>query len=465
MIDKLFFVVLVLNATGLFSFLAEEFNVSIGVVTGTLFGLNILYLIIKMRYSIALFHKAGIAMLNWFVILLAWPLFTLLYAQSLEIREIGLQVYYFTLFSGAAIYTIANGLTSMRRLLAVSLVITIFGMVLNLLAPQYFEAVSDVAGAEVLREGRVCGFILQPNQLALSLDFMFIAWFMLWGRKKILLEAAAILIFMLLILLTGSRTGMVTAAIVVMFVLMPARKDRRWVVNKKYLLKLGTLMIAMAIGIIAMKFYLTRINYTDTQEDDLLDRMELMLNFKLGNEEKITDIRSMEQRMDAQAVYWSLFKERPLFGHGFGAEVYYMEISYILLTSHSDALKNAMEYGFMYPVAFCLLMLLLYRRKSRREIESFFKVSSIGQFVTITVLLFCLGSIMDTRTFYIVLGMFFAVVYYPKKIFCYDNARHINRVLTRREIAGFYRRKTRKGIFQADADFDDKKTFEPGIDQ
>jgi len=92
MIDKLFFVVLVLNATGLFSFLAEEFNVSIGVVTGTLFGLNILYLIIKMRYSIALFHKAGIAMLNWFVILLAWPLFTLLYAQSLEIREIGLQV-------------------------------------------------------------------------------------------------------------------------------------------------------------------------------------------------------------------------------------------------------------------------------------------------------------------------------------------------------------------------------------
>lgn len=462
MIDKLFFFILVLNATGLFTFLAEEFDVSIGIVTGTLLGLNILYLIIKVRYSIAVFHKAGIGMLNWLVVLLAWPLFTLLYSPSLEIREIGLQLYYFTLFSGAAIYTIANGLPSMRRLIAISLLLTIFGMVLNLVAPQYFEAVSDIAGAEVLREGRVCGFILQPNQLALSLEFMFIAWFMLWDRKRIWLEVAAIMIFMLLILLTGSRTGMVTAAIIVLFTLMPERK----VLSKRYLLKLGTLMLALVVGIIAMKFYLAQINYTDVQEDDLINRMELMLNFKLGNEDKITDIRSMEQRMDAQAVYWSLFKERPLFGHGFGAEVYYLEIGYMLLTAHSDALKDAMEYGFMYPAAFCLLLLLLYRRKSRRAVEGFFKANSMGQFVFITVLLFCLGSIMDTRPFYIILGMFFSIIYYSKRIFCYDNeSKQITGILSRREIAGFYKRQQRKGIFTADADFDDKKPCEPEINQ
>ncbi|HEY9161950.1 MAG TPA: O-antigen ligase family protein [Desulfomonilia bacterium] len=459
MIDKLFFVVLVLNATGLFSFLAEEFDVSIAIVTGTLLGLNIFYLIIKLRYSIAVFRMAGIGMLNWFVILLVWPLFTLLYAQSLEIREIGLQVYYFTLFSGAAIYTIANGLTSMRRLLAVSLVITIFGMVLNLLAPQYFEAVSYIAGAEVLKEGRVCGFILQPNQLALSLDFMFIAWFMLWGRRRIWLEAAAILIFMLLILLTGSRTGMVSTAIIVIFILMPERN----VVSRRYLLKLGTLMLALVAGIAAMKFYLAQINYTDVHEDDLINRMELMLNFKLGNEDDIKNIGSIQQRIDTQAFYWSLFKESPLFGHGFGAEAYYKESGNIFLSAHSDALKSAMEYGFLYPAVFCLLVLLLYRRKSRREIERFLKVNSIGQFVSITVLLFCMGSIMDTRTFYIILGMFFAVVYCPRRVFCYDDTSHITRVLSRREITGYYKRKQRR-IVTADSDFDDKNTCELGME-
>jgi O-antigen ligase len=325
--------------------------------------------------------------------------------------------------------------------------------VLNLVAPQYFEAVSYIAGAEVLKEGRVCGFILQPNQLALSLEFMFIAWFMLWGRKRIWLEAAAILLFMLLILLTGSRTGMVSAAIIIIFILMPERR----VISRRYLMKLGTLMFALVAGIVVMKFYLAQINYTDVQEDDLINRMELMLNFKLSNEDNITNIGSVQNRMDAQAFYWSLFKERPLFGYGFGAEAYYKETGNIFLSAHSDALKNAMEYGFMYPAAFCLLLVLLYRRKSRREIESFFKVNSVGQFAFLTILLFSMGSIMDTRTFYVILGMFFAVVYCPKSVFCYDtDTLQITRILSRREITGFYKRKPCKDLFTAGARIDDK---------
>ena len=115
MIDKVFFVVLVLNTTGLFLFLAPQFGMLIGHVSLALLVLNIFYLVVKARRSTRLFLRGGIG--GWLFVLLLWPLFTLLYAPSLEIREIGLLLYCLSLFLGAVVYTVANGLPAMHCLM------------------------------------------------------------------------------------------------------------------------------------------------------------------------------------------------------------------------------------------------------------------------------------------------------------------------------------------------------------
>ncbi len=437
MIDKIFFVVLVLNATGLFGFIAPQLGVTIGQVSLALLILNILYLLIMVRCSTMVFRKVG--MIAWLFVLLIWPLITTLYAPSFEIREIGLQLYYFTLFYGAVVYTVANGLPSMYRLMTASLVLTLIGMGLNLINPQYFEVVSDMAEAKVLKQARVCGFFLQPNQLAICINLMFIGWFSLRQWKNAWFEMIVIITFLLAVLLTGSRTGMLLAVIVVVFVLLPIRRNKKWVINRRYLLKLGMLMFALAVGIIAMKFYLAQINYTDKKEDDLIDRMELMLNFKFSNEDNIKDIENVQARMDAQAVYWSLLKARPLFGYGFGAESYYKEIGNIFMSAHSDALTYAMEYGIFYPVVFILLLLSLYFKRNRRDIEGVFQTNTIVQFIAVTIPVTLIASIRDTRTFYVVWGMVFAAIYCSKGIFRYDKCTHqISGVLSKNEIARLY---------------------------
>jgi O-antigen ligase len=437
MIDKIYFVILVLNVTGLFGFIAPQLGVTIGQVSLALLVLNILYLLFMVRYSTMVLLKVG--MIEWLFVLLIWPLITAFYAPSFEIREIGLQLYYFTLFYGAIVYTVANGLPSMHRLMTVSLVLTIFGMGLNLINPQYFEVVSDMAEAKVLKQARVCGFILQPNQLAVCINLMFIGWFSLRKWKNAWLEMIVIIMFLLAVLLTGSRTGMLLAVIVVIFVLLPIRKNRKWVINKRYLMKLGTLMLALVAGIVAMKFYLAQINYTDKKEDELINRMELMLDFKLSDEDNIKDIENVQARVDAQAFYWLLFKERPLFGHGFGAEAYYKEIGYIFLSAHSDALTFAVEYGVFYPVVFILLLLSIYFKRNRRDIEGVFDTNTIGQFVAVMIPVTLIASIRDTRTSYVVWGMVSAMIYCPKGIFRYDKCTHkISGVLSKSEIARLY---------------------------
>ena len=194
MIDTIYFIVLVLNASGLFRFIAPWFDMTIGQVSLILLVINTAYLVIKIRYPIALFRHP--AMRGWLYILLIWPLVTLLYAPSLGIREVGLQFYYFVLFLGAAVYTLSNGLPAARRILAVSLLITIIGIPLSMMAPEYFEKVAALAEARVEEMGRPLGFFMQPNRLATSLVMLFIGWFALSKNKNAWFTVLAILCFL-----------------------------------------------------------------------------------------------------------------------------------------------------------------------------------------------------------------------------------------------------------------------------
>jgi O-antigen ligase len=415
MLDRLFFVALVLNATGLFRFVAPHANITIGEVSLVLLLVNVWYLLARARWLEAvLLHRVIGA---WLVILILWPAFALLYAPSVEIRQIGLQLYYFTLFLGTVVYAVANPLTSVKRVLSASAVVTMVGLILSMVAPQYFETAAALADARVAPMGRPVGFFLQPNSLATGMVLLFIGWFWLWRRKNTLLEAAFLLIFLFLLLLTGSRAGVLMGLVVVMLTQVYLWKTQ--VDIGKIGITTGFLLICLVGGIIVTDYILVSVSEkTVREEHDIIGRIETMVSLRLTDAASLSDDTSVRERLEAQAVYWSLIQERPLLGHGFGSEEYFLKTGALFLSAHSNALTAAMEYGVLYPVAFLLMMFCLYANPNRRRVERSLRANGVGQFVVVTMFLFIVqGGLFDSRTFYVVWGIVFAAVHWPEFLF------------------------------------------------
>ena len=450
MLDKLFFIILVMNVTGLFRFLAPQFDVEIGQVSLVLLIFNLLYILVRLSYLIPMFPK----MLPWFVVLIAWPLATLAYAPTIELREIGLAVYRFTLFSGAVIFSASNGLSAIRRVFLVSLVLTVFGQVLNMGMPGYFETVAALADARVLSMGRAGGFFMQPNSLAIGLAFLFIGWLALARRDTVLREPIIIVAFLGSELLTGSRTGMVLGVVIVGVHLVYQWRARIFRSRKvRYLsARLAVLVVCVFFGLIGMKFFVEIYGrQIDRDPGDLIDRMNTLLELNLSGHEELAYDTSFQKRFSAQRVYWSLIKEKTFIGHGFGAEVFYLRNGTIHLTAHSTMLSVTMEYGVIYLLAFSLLLAMMFLNRHRGPVEQALGTNVITQFVLVTLLTFVIGGgLLVERAFFVVFGMVYTAAYYPWRVFACDaSTRTYTGMLSRDEIRQAQRNRVRNSRLEA----------------
>lgn len=421
MIDRLFLAILVLNATALFGFLAPQFGLSISQVSQTLLAFNLLYLISKAHVVQRLLARTEIA--QWCFLLLLWPLATLAYAPSFELRQIGLQLYFFTLFLGALVFAAANGVRRIRQLLELSIAITTVGLALSLVSPEYFEAVAELASAKTVKEGRAFGFFLQPNKLATSLTLLFLAWFPLRRTKNTIADAVTIATFMVVILLTGSRTGILMSVVVVGLLALNLWKTGG--AQGRSIVRVALLLGVLATGAAGLREYLAQLEYRDARRDDLISRMETLLNFELSDDGSLGEDGSIRARLDAQTVYWHLIEEKPILGHGFGSETYFRRLGPIFLTSHSDFLATAAEYGIAYPLWFIYALVAMYRRNERKTAEAILEANTIAQFTAVVLLLFVGSSIIHSRTFYVIWGALAATAYFPRNVFAQDSARGV----------------------------------------
>lgn len=422
-VDALYSIVIVLNTTGLFGFLAPPLGVSIGQISLALLGVNVLYLVSRARDSTAVLLRGGMG--TWLLLLLIWPLATVLYAPSLEVRDVGLQLYLFTLFFGATVYTVTNGMAAMHRVLRLSLAITIVGLVLSMLVPGYFAAVAQLAGAAAFAgEVRASGFFLQPNALALNMGFLFIGWTALGRRKNALLEVTAILGILVAMLFTGSRTGVLVVMLVGALTMLSW--SRKGLENGRFLLKTTVLLLGLVVGMIGMEYYVSQAETSGTQRDDLIGRVNMLLGLRLSEADSLSGDTSVRERLGAQAVYWQLIRQKPLLGHGLGSETYYVRNGSVLLTAHSSAVSTAMQYGVLYPVVFVLVFLQLYRRCRRHNVRGTSPIEQVGQFVAVTIFLFPISGFSDSRVFYVVLGMFFAMACCPTRSLATTTQRELD---------------------------------------
>lgn len=435
MIDKLFFVVLILNATGLFRFVAPQLGVSIGQVSLVLLIFNIFYLLARLSYLIPMFSK----MLPWFVVLVAWPLATLAYAPTIDLRAIGHAVYGFMLFAGTIVYAASNGLSAIHRVFLLSLILTVFGQVLNMMMPGYFETVAELANARVFSMGRPGGFFMQPNALGIGLALLFIGWLTTAKRDTFFLEPIIIVVFIGSELLTGSRTSMILGIFIVGLHLTYQWRGKIFRSQKvRYLsTRLAVLVVCIFVGMIGAKFFIE--SYGDRIERkgfDFVDRVSMLLEFRFTHAEKLIEDGNLQARFAAQRVYWNLIEEKPLLGHGLGTGGLYLRSGNIDMSSHSTMISVLMEYGVIYPLVFLLLLARTLFNRHRRFVEQAFGTNTVTQFVLVTLLLFvATGGLLDRRLFFVVFGMVYTAVYYPWRVFACDaSTRAYTRMLSRAEV-------------------------------
>ena len=211
--DLLFAAALVLNATGLFRFLAVPFiplGGRVAHVSGVLLMLCAGYVCLNLPRLLGRWPR----LLPWLFVLLLWPLGTLLYAPVLDWREIGLQVYFVLLVLSTISFSNRGGRTWLGRVFLTSFVLSLLGLVLNLVHPQLFADVTEITNADVLPAGRPGGFCLQPNALAIGMVFIFLGWLLCSRGESFVLEPAMIVLLLAAELATGSRMGLVFALFV-----------------------------------------------------------------------------------------------------------------------------------------------------------------------------------------------------------------------------------------------------------
>lgn len=416
MLDRLLFIILVLNATDLFRFLAPRFGTSMGLVSLGLLCVQSFYLFARRRYTCRIFRQVD--MKCWLLVLLVWPLLTVVYSPVIEFREMGVYFYYASLFCCAVVYCMSRGLGAMRRLLGVSFAVSLFGLVVSMLYPGYFEQVAAISQSRYYFGGRAFGFFMQPNRAACSLSLLFLGWYASWRNRTSMRGEAALALLLAAVLVTGSRIGTVAALILCAIIITHDwRKSVASLARLACLFRRTVFLAACLAGAVVGMYCVASSGAFHVK---LSERIALLGRARLS-EHTLAEDASLTARLDAQKVYRSLIWSRPIWGHGLGANTHYAERGDVLVRAHSSIHTLAMQYGVFYPITFILLLLVRMCCHPRRlHLENILGTNTILQFVAVTLLIFMIsGGIDHSRAFYTVFGMIAAALYFPESL-----ARH-----------------------------------------
>jgi O-antigen ligase len=416
MLDMIFILVLLLNLTGLFAFIAPMLNVNIAAVSLVLLVINCLYIIVNYKITLRIVRKKHI--FYWFIFLVLWPLLASMYAPAINYRQLGLQIYYFTLLLAVVIYLLRNGFKSFHHIVAAAAVVTIFGLILSMFTEDYFQSVASITQNDINYEGRAYGFFMQPNQAAMNSILLFVVWFAGLNKTKlimVLLSSFGLLIF---VSLTGSRGGFITAIAAVLLIFIDksirVRKPFKILISPKYiitfLLVFGSFLacVPLLLSFLATNLPEQKGSFKVTARIKAISQMKLAEKDSKGK-------TTVGRRWEVTKHYYAMICERPILGNGFGSTTILQDKGLLGRSSHNQYLNIAFETGVFCLIFYLFLLVYIYADLGRKRIEQFFHTNSYIQFLTVVALAGMTSHmLLDSRTLYCILGCFLAMLISPK---------------------------------------------------
>jgi len=416
MFNWLFSIIILLNLTGLYSFIAPLFRVNVAAVSLVLLVLNCLYITINHKVAKRIFRKKHI--FGWFVFLVFWPLLATIYAPAINFRELGLQMYYFTLLLAVVIYLLRNGFESFNRIITIAIAITVAGLLLSMFKNGYFQSVASITGKRIVFQGRAFGFFMRPNILAMNSTLLFIVWFAGLRKTRILTTFFSLFGLLVLVSLTGSRGGFLMAVAVVSLVFINksirVKKPFKILISPKSIISFFLVFGCFLACIPLLLSFLTAKLPKHTGYYDVVARINAMSKMKL-TEKNAEGKSTVNGRLQALKYYSTMTCERPILGHGFGARNIFRAEGVLRLSSHNQYLRIAFETGIFRLAFYLLLLLSIYVHPGRKQTERLLDTNSYAQMFMVVMLAGMVSNtVLNSRVFYCVLGCFIALLISPK---------------------------------------------------
>jgi O-antigen ligase len=402
-VDFAFAMVLFLVMTDLYRFIAlwagfSNFALVAGVFTLAAVGYSLVY----WRYTCIPLGR----FIAWTTFIVLIPLGSLAYSLNPNFRDIALQVLYLALLWGSKAFFSRSTTKSLRGvLLDAGLFVGFTGVVLSIIKPRLFIAISEMTGDETpYFQGRGYGFYLQPNVCAATLTLLFFLW--LFVRKPSrFIHIIFTFGYLLAIFLTGSRGGMVMSVFLVSFHMLLASPG--WSLSRlsARLIRLGLFGgVGLLLVIGAVFTFAPRL--TPDGAVETLNRIGSLAKYR----ELTQGDASIGGRLDAQQAYLSLIVERPLLGYGIGSAPVMRERRLLVRGAHNTFIEYAFAYGAIGLIAWLSVSIITWqdclalRWSLQHKIDLlFFGVVFIACMVSSTVL--------GNRVLYIVLGWLLAQRY------------------------------------------------------
>lgn len=408
LLDKIFIFVLLLNLTGLFVFIAFQLNVNIATVSLVLLGLKCLYITVNHKVARRIFRKKHI--FYWFIFLLLWPLLATSYAPVINFRELGLQVYYFTLLLATIVYLLRNGSKSFHHIITAAFVITIVGLILSMFTVNLFQTESTNDPLNIRYQGRAYGFFMQPNLAAMSLNLLFVAWFAGLRKTRFLTMFLSSLGLLMLVSLTGSRAGFITSVTVVSLIFINrsirTKKPFTILISPKSVITFFLVLGCFQASIPLLLNFLTANLPNRIDNFDVIDRIKAISQMKFS-EKTSQGTSTVARRLNAIEQYTPGIWERPVLGNGFGSTTFLQSKGILGRSSHNQYLKIAFETGIFRLVFYLSILILIYMDPRRKQIERVFHTNSYSQLLTVVILTgWVSNTVLDSRILYCLLGCF-----------------------------------------------------------
>lgn len=418
LLDRIFIFVLLLNLTGLFGFISLKLNVNVAIVSLVLLGLNCLYITVNYKLVRSIFRNKH--MFYWFIFLLFWPLLATSYAPVINFRELGLQVYYFTLLLATIAYLLRNGSKSFHYIITAAFVITIAGLILSMFTVNLFQTEGSNDPLNIRYQGRAYGFFMQPNLAAMSLNLLFIAWFA--GLRKTRFLTLFLSSFGLLILmsLTGSRAGFIMAVTVVSLIFINrsirTKKPFTILISPKSVITFFLVLGCFQASIPFILNFLTANLPNRVDNFDVIDRIKAISQMKFS-EKTSQGTSTVTRRLNALDQYTSGIWERPILGNGFGSTTFLQAKGVLGKSSHNQYLRIIFETGILRLVFYLLILTLIYMDPKRKKVERRFHTNSYSQLLAVVMLAGLISNtILDSRVLYCVLGCFIGMFILSQRI-------------------------------------------------
>lgn len=416
--------VVFLNLTNLYTFLSGLTGLSFKV-----FGIASILLMVgySMVNSASLNRFLSVKPALWFLLLfVVIPIVTVVYAPHRELRYIGYTASFGMIFIVTGIWIIKYGWVAFSKVILLSWVVCISGIVLSYFAPAVFEQVAliqeQAAGGQNTwstveiaesSQSRAFGFYMQSNRAghAVIMHLLVLLPFFLHNRSY--WRTALLAVSFGAILLTGSRSGFLMLIFLSNIVFFYELKNG---VRMKGGITPGIAALPRYVLLVAASALVGVFILAVSIQSDLLEAgsssATRIFESLFSGEYDIAVDSSIQARLYTQEIFISRILEEPILGRGHYSDEWGKYHGIIPITAHNMYLDLAYQYGIPVMLGcYILLFYLLFSREAKAVVE-YFRFNSVFMLVFVLCLYsFVSTTAFDQRIFPVVVAFFLVMLY------------------------------------------------------